>query len=140
MNPTGLRIAVFQGMVRPSRSPGWSATFTNPGTKLYPCRAMARQKTAFDGKPGKRPYLSALPFVGARQVSDCSHASQTNIKLEVFCEKQNPGFGGARSRTAIVGFIGFIHLCFGPGAQISALHRPAQRLRTLAYDCQGEPI
>ena len=136
IQPVFLRIAVYGGMVRPSGSPGWSANVTNPGTKLYPCPARARQKTAFDGKPGKRLYLCTLPLEGARQMSDCFRASQANLKLEVFYEKQNPGFGGTRAFTALVGFS---HLCFGPGAQASAPQRPDQRLFALDPTIKGSP-
>jgi hypothetical protein len=47
--------------------------------------------------------------------------SGANSKLETPHEEQNPDFGGTRVLTA---FVGFNHLCFGPGAQASALHRP----------------
>jgi hypothetical protein len=60
---------------RPSRSPGWSANVTDPGTKLYPCPATGRQRAAFDGKPGKGRFCCTLPFEGAQQMSDCFHAS-----------------------------------------------------------------
>jgi hypothetical protein len=66
---------LLEGVVRPSRSPGWSANVTDPGTKLYPCPATARQRTAIDGKAGKGWYCRTLPFEGAQQMSDCFHAS-----------------------------------------------------------------
>jgi hypothetical protein len=39
----------------------------NPGTKLYPCPAKSRQRTAFDGKPRKRLKFRALPLEVTRR-------------------------------------------------------------------------
>jgi hypothetical protein len=67
-----------------------------------------RHSTAKQGKAGTAaPYclktLNRCPIVSMRQA---------NLKLEVFYEKQNPGFGRTRVFTDLVGFR---HLCFGAG-------------------------
>ena len=66
----------------------------------------------------------------------CPCVTDQISNLELFHEKQNPDFGGTRALTA---FVGFSHLCFGPGAQASALQRPDQRLLPLSASVKGSP-
>ena len=77
MNRGGLRavsrMAVSRGLVRPSCSPGWAADVAEPGTKLYLTPlAMARQKTAFDGKWRHDWGSSRLPLERPPAISDCA--------------------------------------------------------------------